>query len=1206
MSKKLIALLLALVFAVSCFPIGIFAVEPVAAVEEPAAPGAIIYVESTYCVIGKTVEVDICILNNPGVAGAKFSVSFDEGLTLVGASEEDGVFDALDYTAPSALENGAPFNWDSLDAVAAEDGKIITLTFEASEDLTADEELTVTVSYKYGDIYDSALDSIAVTMVGGMLEVIDYVPGDANGDGTVNGKDVTVIRRYNANWDEDINLLAADVNGDGSVNGKDVTQIRRYNANWDVDFLPGYVACVHSVKAVEAKDPTCTEAGNVAYWLCSLCDARFSDAEAQNEISELETVVPANGHTEVVDKAVAPTYDNTGLTEGLHCSVCDTVLTAQEVVPKLEPNYYSITYSNLQGAASPALTQYASHLGVSDTEMPQPERAGYNFDGWYTAIEGGTRVVDIPAGTEKDYHLYARWSIIEYSITYYCGNGTNSPSNIEFYTVDTAFTFVDATLEGLDFYRWVDQNGNTITEIKKGNIGNLVLTAEYTERRFTTVQFSDIKEPKYKNEVTFARYDTERNLYTYVYYLGYVANVPLTQQSGVIYTGVGSFTQGYEEAIATTESVEKGFSKSQSDTISTEITSTITAKEEAEVPGAKASVEASISASIGASTTVSHEENISFATTRSEELVKSFTFEIPDGSPHGYYRAAYMGTLDMFIAVVYDPINDEIDVVRYSILRDDTKFALDYSQSPEFDGHIVEEFDFVMPEDVEEHILYLSEGSDGLIPQISGDECSVGVYTGADMDVVIPAYLNGKRVTSFGTALFAGNTDITSVTFGEGITAIPDGAFEGCTSLTSVVFNGKLTEIGANAFKGCTALEFDIPETVTKIGDCAFDGCQAMDNATISSNVTSLGTTIFNNCGDLSLTIHSGDFTRIQTAIYSGATNVCVDWKHDDSNVKINHSSFVLYVPPIQEFKFNGNRQIFENLRIVCDAANATIEHVTMKSNGDLTSGKNSAIEFVSSAVTLRNVTITSNTTPLIFTAASVELIVAETVTATAQHGYAGLTARNMTISSATGEAATLTIYGGNGDGAGQGIEATDITFDGFLTVNVNGGAGNNGNNGNTTGACEKGAPGDHGKKGAIAILAQEIVVNGHVSLSVTGGNGGRGGDGGNGWSGMLKGNSDGGRAGNGGNGGDAISANSITVLGSGCVTATGGRGGDGGRGGNGDKWLGEGAPGGEGGSGGSGGSSYNSSCVIVDEAGMSTFYSGASGSQGDNGSGDW
>ena len=55
--------------------------------------------------------------------------------------------------------------------------------------------------------------------------------------------------------------------------------------------------------------------------VCSLCNK-----------TETETI-PATGHTEVIDKAVAATCTKTGLTEGKHCSVCNTVIKAQEVVP---------------------------------------------------------------------------------------------------------------------------------------------------------------------------------------------------------------------------------------------------------------------------------------------------------------------------------------------------------------------------------------------------------------------------------------------------------------------------------------------------------------------------------------------------------------------------------------------------------------------------------------------------------------------------------------------------------------------------------------------------------------------------------------------------------------------------------------------------------------------------------------------------------
>ncbi len=90
----------------------------------------------------------------------------------------------------------------------------------------------------------------------------------------------------------------------------------------------------HDLKVTAKAEPTCTEPGMEAYWTCQRdgCGKLFSDEEGKNEI-EAPVVIKAKGHTEVVDAAVAPTCTETGLTEGKHCSVCDIVLAAQEVLP---------------------------------------------------------------------------------------------------------------------------------------------------------------------------------------------------------------------------------------------------------------------------------------------------------------------------------------------------------------------------------------------------------------------------------------------------------------------------------------------------------------------------------------------------------------------------------------------------------------------------------------------------------------------------------------------------------------------------------------------------------------------------------------------------------------------------------------------------------------------------------------------------------
>lgn len=79
----------------------------------------------------------------------------------------------------------------------------------------------------------------------------------------------------------------------------------------------------YAVGFTEDKPATCTENGSKSRH-CSRCDAKTDVTE-----------IPATGYKPVTDAAVAPTCTQTGLTEGKHCSVCNTVLTPQTTVEKL-------------------------------------------------------------------------------------------------------------------------------------------------------------------------------------------------------------------------------------------------------------------------------------------------------------------------------------------------------------------------------------------------------------------------------------------------------------------------------------------------------------------------------------------------------------------------------------------------------------------------------------------------------------------------------------------------------------------------------------------------------------------------------------------------------------------------------------------------------------------------------------------------------
>ncbi len=83
----------------------------------------------------------------------------------------------------------------------------------------------------------------------------------------------------------------------------------------------------HNYSTSGKVEPTCTEKGYDTH-TCSRCGDIYKD-----------NYVDALGHTVVIDPAVAPDCTHTGLTEGSHCSVCNTVLKAQETVPATGHSY---------------------------------------------------------------------------------------------------------------------------------------------------------------------------------------------------------------------------------------------------------------------------------------------------------------------------------------------------------------------------------------------------------------------------------------------------------------------------------------------------------------------------------------------------------------------------------------------------------------------------------------------------------------------------------------------------------------------------------------------------------------------------------------------------------------------------------------------------------------------------------------------------
>ena len=95
----------------------------------------------------------------------------------------------------------------------------------------------------------------------------------------------------------------------------------------------------HNLTWTKAKEPTCTEDGNIGYWYCADCGKYFRDASAKEEITLEETILPATGHDLTKINAKKATCTEEGYTGDQVCTVCGETLEKGKVIPKLAHDY---------------------------------------------------------------------------------------------------------------------------------------------------------------------------------------------------------------------------------------------------------------------------------------------------------------------------------------------------------------------------------------------------------------------------------------------------------------------------------------------------------------------------------------------------------------------------------------------------------------------------------------------------------------------------------------------------------------------------------------------------------------------------------------------------------------------------------------------------------------------------------------------------
>ncbi len=160
---------------------------------------------------------------------------------------------------------------------------------------------------------------------------------------------------------------------------------------------------------------------------------------------------------------------------------------------KFTPISYNVTYHADGGTLTGQATSFT--IESANITYPTPHKTGYTFDGWYeSAAFTGATVTGIPAGSMGDKAVYAKFTPINYTVTYNVNHGelTGETTN---YTIESgAVSLPNPTRTGYAFKGWYDNadcNGAQISVIPTGSTGDKTYYAKWEILKYKVTFYVD-------------------------------------------------------------------------------------------------------------------------------------------------------------------------------------------------------------------------------------------------------------------------------------------------------------------------------------------------------------------------------------------------------------------------------------------------------------------------------------------------------------------------------------------------------------------------------------------------------------------------------------------------------------------------------------------------------------------------------------------
>ncbi len=183
---------------------------------------------------GKTIELPITLVNNPGISGLAFKVRYDSSvlnLKAVDTSTSEVTWSYITHNFGNSTNNDAVSFVYTREYDYVSNNTLATLVFEVADDAP---EGDYEIEIYFHEACDENLDDVYLRAINGLVTVLSSVRGDTNADGFINVKDIVLLAQYLAGWSVSPDLYACDCNADGEITVKDIVLLSQYLADWNV------------------------------------------------------------------------------------------------------------------------------------------------------------------------------------------------------------------------------------------------------------------------------------------------------------------------------------------------------------------------------------------------------------------------------------------------------------------------------------------------------------------------------------------------------------------------------------------------------------------------------------------------------------------------------------------------------------------------------------------------------------------------------------------------------------------------------------------------------------------------------------------------------------------------------------------------------------------------------------------------------------